>query len=233
MKNLKSNSKFTNSKAPEIFANFFHSTYSVDNGKLPQLQQDGAFNLIADDIIFDVDKIKLLLNKLPNKYSAGPDGILNILLKKLSNSLCLPLSIIFQKSFNNSDLPDNWKQVDVIPVFKGKDNKYDVNNYKSINLTNTIGKVLETMIHNHITKDCEKFKLLHSVQHGFTNKPSTTSSHLELLKDFTCYINNGHSVDLITIDFSNAFDSISHNIFIYKLKSVGICGKILLRIKDF
>ena len=107
LKDLKSNSKLTNSEAAEIFDTFFHSNYSVDNGKLLELQQAGAFNLIEDDIIFDVDKIKLLLNKLPNKYSARPDGISTILLKKLSNSLCLPLSLIFQKSFNNSDLPDN------------------------------------------------------------------------------------------------------------------------------
>ena len=30
--------------------------------------------------------------------------------KKLSNSLCLPLALIFQKSFNNSDLPDGWSE---------------------------------------------------------------------------------------------------------------------------
>ena len=71
LKDLKSNSKLTNLEAAEVFATFFHSTYSIDNGKLPELQQAGAFNLIDDDIIFNIDKIKLLLNKLPNKFSAG------------------------------------------------------------------------------------------------------------------------------------------------------------------
>ena len=92
-------SKLTNSEAAEICANFFHSTYSVDNGKLPELQQTGAFYLIVDDIIFNVDKIKLFLNKLPNKYSAGPDEIPTILLKKFSNSLRLPLFFNISKIF--------------------------------------------------------------------------------------------------------------------------------------
>ena len=83
----------------------------------PELQQAGALNLIADDFIFEVDKIKLLLKKLPDKYSAGPDEIPNILLKKLSNLLCLSLSLIFQKFFNNSELPEDWKRVNVVPVF--------------------------------------------------------------------------------------------------------------------
>ena len=50
-KDLKSNNKLTNFEAADIFSNFFHSTYPVDNGKLPELRQTGAFNLIADDII--------------------------------------------------------------------------------------------------------------------------------------------------------------------------------------
>ena len=82
MQDLKFNSKLSNSEAVEIFANSFHSAYSVNNEKLPESQQASAFNSIADDILFDVDKIKLLLNKLPNKYLAGPDGIPTILLKK-------------------------------------------------------------------------------------------------------------------------------------------------------
>ena len=109
------------------------------------------------------------------------------------------------------------ERANVVPVFKGKGNKYNVNNYRRINLTRTIGKVMETMIHNHITEHCDKFKLLHSAQHGFRNKHSTKSNLLELLNDFTCSINDGHSVDLITIDFSKAFESISHNKLIYKL----------------
>ena len=179
---MKSSNKLANCQAAEIFADLFHSAYSNDNGKLQALQHADALNLIADDIIFDVDKIKLLNKKLLNKYSAGPDGIPTILLKKLFNSLCLPLSLLFQKSFNNSDLPDDWKQANVVPVFKEKGNKYDVNNYRPISLTSTIGKVMETMIHNHITEHCDKFKLLHSAQHGFRNKHSTALEPFRISK---------------------------------------------------
>ena len=145
--------------------------------------------------------------------------------------MCLPLSLTFRKSFNNSDPPNDRKQANVVPVYKG--NKYYVNNYRPISLTSPIGKVVETMIHNQITEHCEKFKLLNSAQHGFRNKHSTNSNLLKLLNDHTDYINNGYSVDLITIDFSKAFNSISHNILIYKLKTFGIYGKILLWIKEF
>ena len=60
---------------------------------------------------------------------------------------------------------------------------------------------MKTMTHNYITEHYEKFKELHSTQHEFRNKHSTTLNLLELLNDLTYYINNGHAVDLITIDF--------------------------------
>ena len=49
-------------------------------------------------------------------------------------------------------MPDYWKQANIEPVFKGKGNKYDINNYRPISLTSTIGKVMETIIHNQITE---------------------------------------------------------------------------------
>ena len=40
-------------------------------------------------------------------------------------------------------------------------------------------------------------------------------------------------MDVITVDFAKAFDSISHNKLLYKLKIYGICGKIHTWIKEF
>ena len=57
--------------------------------------------------------IEQKLNKLPNIYSAGPDGIPTILLKKLSPKISLPLTILFQSSLNQEIIPTDWKQVTV------------------------------------------------------------------------------------------------------------------------
>ena len=43
----------------------------------------------------------------------------------------------------------------------------------------------------------------------------------------------GHSVDVITVDFTKAFDSISHSKLLYKIKMYGICDKIYSWIKEF
>ena len=62
-------------------------------------------------------KIELdnIINKLPNKNSAGFDNISNKLLKSLKDSLLEPLEIIFNKTLTNGTFPDLMKLGDVVP----------------------------------------------------------------------------------------------------------------------
>ena len=50
-----------------------------------------------------------------------------------------------------------------------------------------------------------------------------TSTYMELHCDFDC----------IYLDFSKAFDRVSHQQLIYKISDIGIQGNLLLWIKDF
>ena len=132
-----------NNVAVELFAKFFHPTFSIDDGKLPTMPF--FYFRMNDNIIFDSNTINQLINKLPNKCSNGPDGISNFLLKKLSNSICIPLAIIFQNSFDNKSIPTQWKLAEIVPIFKGKGSKYDVNNYRPTCLTSTVCKLMESV----------------------------------------------------------------------------------------
>ena len=175
----------------------------------------------------------MCLNSLPSKLSCGPDNIPNVFLKKLSNVISTPLALLFQKSIECSKIPQIWKHANFIPVLKGKGSKFDVSNYRPISLTSNICKAMESIVHKHITKHCDKHKLLSNSQHGFRQQYSTTSNLLELLNDVTQDIDNNNNVDLITIDFSKAFDSIFHSKLVHKLYCYGIQGKLLNWIKEF
>ena len=175
----------------------------------------------------------MCLNSLASKLSCGPDNIPNVFLKKLSKVISTPLALLFKKSIECSKIPQIWKHANVIPVFKGKGRKFDVSNYRPISLALNICKVMESIVHKHIIKHCDKHKLLSNVQHGFRQQYSATSNLLELLNDVTQDIDNNNNVDLITIDFSKAFDFISHSKLIHKLYSYGIQGKLINWIKEF
>ena len=92
---------------------------------------------------------------------------------------------------------------------------------------------MESIIHKHITEYCDKNKILTHERHGFRSKHSATSNLLELINELTSLMDISHSVDVITVDFAKAFDSISYNKLLYKLKMYGICDKIHTWIKEF
>ena len=188
---------------------------------------------MEDDFIFSCDDIKSLLHKLPNKSSSGPDGVSNTLLKNVSEELCKLLSILFQLSFNKKMIPDEWRMADVIPIYKGKGSKYDVGNYRPINLTSTISKVMKSIIYSNIVNHCNKFNIINREQHGCRDKRSTCTNLLELLNDLTYNIDIRNAVEITTIDFAKAFDSINPNKLLVKLQSYGIVGKTFDWIKEF
>ena len=49
------------------------------------------------------------LNNLDTNKSVGPDNIDPMFLRQLANELKEPLTVIFQKSLNEGQLPDDWR----------------------------------------------------------------------------------------------------------------------------
>ena len=69
--------------------------------------------------------------------------------------------------------------------------------------------------------------LISEHQHGYLARYSTFTELIECVDDRTLALNISNSVDVAYLDFSKAFDSVSHSKLILKLQSFGIGGKLL------
>ena len=103
--------------------------------------------------------------------SAGPDGIHPKVLKETAAQLCVPLTILFNRSLNEVLLPEDWKRVNVIPIFK-KGEISDPGNYRPISLTSTVCEVLKSFIRESIIEHMTSNNLISNTQHGFLPKRS-------------------------------------------------------------
>ena len=101
------------------FAHFFHSAFTYDDCQTTKLD-DYQLNSKLSDIVFNTYEIIIALKNYSDSLSLGPDSLSAYFLKRICSSIALPLSIIYQKSFNTVTLPNVWKTVTVIPVYKGK-----------------------------------------------------------------------------------------------------------------
>ena len=97
-----------------------------------------------------------------------------------------------------------------------------------ISLTCVPSKILERIIANRILDHLYFNNILCEAQHGFVRRRSTCTNLLESLDDWTMCIQTRQQVTIVYIDFSKAFDVLSHNKLIVRLYSYGVRGSVLL-----
>lgn len=159
-------------------------------------------------VVTDSGVVNLLLN-LDTKKSSGPDNIPNMFLYRYAEMLAPYLCIIYNYSLSTCTIPNEWKLAKIIPVHKGG-SKADVTNFRPISLTCTVCKLLEHIILKHITTYLENETILSPHQHGFRKGLSTVTQLMELAHDISKSIDQQKQVNLIFLDFSKAFDKVSH-----------------------
>ena len=142
-------------------------------------------------------------------------------------ALSEPLHHLFTQSLHHSTLPTCWKIHKIVPIFK-VGNSNCVKNYCSISLLSIVSKVLERLIFNKIISHISKS--ISPSQFGFTKNCSTLQQMLIFTDQF---INSPLQTDVIYLDISEAFDSMSHSILLIKLWSMGITGTLWSWFKNY
>ena len=177
-------------------------------------EEDGTPELVAR-------KIKAMKDNI----SPGVDGIPPKLLMETVEQISIPLAIVFNLSLKEGVVPFEWKEANIIPLFKkGSRNKSE--NYRPVSLTSVICKLLERLIKDHMVDFLVKHKLLNSSQHGFLKARSCLTNMLCFLEEITKWIHVGSPVDIIYFNFQKSFDKMPHQRLLLILKSHGIGDSI-------
>jgi len=210
--------------------NYFKSVFTADDGNIPHHHSQSTSQI--GEIVFDVNGVQKQLERLNVNKSGGPDGIPNRVLRDLSFEIAPILTLIFQQSYNTGQVPADWSKAMVSPIFKSGD-KSKPCNYRPVSLTCVCCKVMEHVVLSHLNRFITDNNLLSNLQHGFRRGFSCETQLVLTVNDWMSVLNNRGQVDAILLDFSKAFDKVSHPKLLLKLKSYGIQGKTLDWIKAF
>ncbi|GAB0190286.1 mitochondrial enolase superfamily member 1 [Grus japonensis] len=173
-----------------------------------------------------------LLHRLDTHRSMGLDGIHPRVLKELAEVLTKPLSIIYQQSWLTGEVSVDWRLANVPSIYKNGW-KEDLGNYRPVSLNLVPGKFMEQIILSAITQHVQDTQVIRPSQHGFMKVRSCLTNLISFYDKVTCLMDEGKAVDVVCLDFSKPFDTISHSILLEKLATHGLDGRTLHWVKNW
>ena len=80
-------------------------------------------------------------------------------------------------------------------------------------------KLMEHIVTRHTVNHADKHNILYNMQHGFRKKLSCETQLVEFIDDVTRNLDSGQQSDCLIMDFSKAFDKVTHILLIHNMES--------------
>ena len=145
------------------------------------------------------------------------------MVKCVKDLLAEKLTKCINSCFEEGKFPDPLKIAKVNPIYKAG-SKLEPGNYRPISVLPILSKVFEKILHNRLYEFLESKKFLFEKQYGFRPKSNTVAATIDLVTTIKINIDNKKIALGVFIDLKKAFDTVSHEKLLSKLKSIGIAG---------
>ena len=111
--------------------------------------------------------------------------------------------------------------------------KEEPGNYRPVSLTSVLGKVMEQIILGEITRHVSGVQGIRPSQHGFMKGRLCLTNLISFYDWVTRLVDEGKAADVVYLDFSKAFDTVSHRLLLGKLAACGLDRYTLLWVRNW
>jgi len=184
------------------------------------------------NVPFTKDEILDAIKKLKSNKASGMDLILN---EFLNNSALIMVDIwvlLFNVVMESGMVPESWSIGIIKPLYKGKGDKGNIDNYRGITLLSCVGKLFTSCLNSRINCFLDDNDLLGEEQIGFRKGYSTVDHIFAMHAVVEMYKAMHKRIYCAFVDFRKAFDGIHRSILWRKLLDYHISGKILNVIRN-
>jgi len=150
-----------------------------------------------------------------NGRAYGPDEIPSEFWKKMGTVGVKWLTVFISKLMRGDPMPDQWRGSFLIPLFKGKGDTRDCNNYRSIKLMSHTMKIVERVLDSRI----RQLVTLSQDQCGFVGGKSTTDAIQSLRILMEKHRDASRDLHAVFVDFEKAFDRVPRDLIWVALRA--------------
>ena len=168
---------------------------------------------------------------MKNGKAPGEDGITAEVYKHGGEQLMDEFHKLILLCWQQGTVPQGFKDVSIIPIFKNKGDHRDCNNYRGISLLAVAGKIMAKILQSRLAKLAEE--VLTEAQCGFRQERSTIDMVFSLRQLQEKAIEQYQELYIVFIDFRKAFDTVDRAMLWKVLAAFGCPPRFVKLIQEF
>jgi len=180
---------------------YYQQLMNIENPRIERYVVPAAETEVDD--ISEVEVTKAL-KQMKRGKSVGPDGIPIEAWKVLGKTGVEWLTAVFRRIMETEQIPEEWRDSTLIPIFKNKGDIQDCSNYRGIKLMSHSLKMWERVIDSRLRNKVE----VSQQQFGFMPGRSTSDAIFALRQLMEKYREGQKSLHCIFIDLEKAYDRV-------------------------
>ena len=194
--------------------------------QLPNYQQMTDLDRVPtrEELVTAIDKMK-------NGKAPGRDGIPAEIFKYGGELLTNRLYQLIVMSWQEGIIPQGFKDVSIVPIFKKKGDHRDCGNYRGISLLAIAGKIMAKIVQDRLSKLAEG--ILTESQCGFRRERSTIDMIFALRQIQEKAVEQYRELYVVFIDFRKAFDTVDMLMLWKVLEAFGCPPRLVKITREF
>jgi len=212
------------------FSKLLNRPSQIDHQAIEKIPQRECLEALA--LPPDMQETKQAINQLQMGKAPGPDGIPPEVFKAGGEALLVKLNDLFERFWDEGQVPQDFKDANIIHLYKNKGDRASCDNHRGISLLSIAGKIMARVILNRITENLLD-QVVSESQCGFRKNRGTIDMVFAIRQIQEKCREQNQSLYLLFVDLTKAFDTVSREGLWKILLKLGCPKKLVDIISSF